>query len=90
MNTPKYFFAQNIKFLRKRKQLTQQDLADQLSMTRVKSNALKSGKIGAPQPANYFKFLDYFRLSIDTLMRIDLSKLGELKLRDLQARTMSI
>lgn len=85
MNTPKYFFAQNIKFLRKRKQLTQQDLADQLSMTRVKLNALESGKTGAPQPADYFKFSDYFQLSIDTLMRIDLAKLGELKLRDLQA-----
>ncbi|MET7257103.1 XRE family transcriptional regulator [Dyadobacter fermentans] len=81
----KIFFAQNIKFLRERKRKTQQELADALFMTRAKSNALESGRTAAPQPEDYFKFLDYFRLSIDTLMRIDLSKLGELKLRDLQA-----
>ncbi|WP_353718669.1 LexA family transcriptional regulator [Dyadobacter sp. 676] len=85
MNPPKYFFAQNIKFLRERKRKTQQELADELFMTRVKLHALESGRTAAPQPEDYFKFSDYFRLSIDTLMRIDISKLGELKLRDLQA-----
>lgn len=85
MSIPKYFFAQNIKFLRERKKKTQQELADELFMTRVKLNALESGRTGAPHPEDYFKFSDYFQVSIDTLMRIDLSKLGELKLRDLQA-----
>nr|WP_295932991.1 helix-turn-helix domain-containing protein [uncultured Dyadobacter sp.] len=85
MNPPKYFFAQNIRFLRERKRKTQQELADELFMTRAKLNALESGRTAAPQPEDYFKFSDYFRVSIDTLMRVDLAKLGELKLRDLQA-----
>jgi transcriptional regulator with XRE-family HTH domain len=84
MNPPKYFFAQNIKFLRERKRVTQQHLADELSMTRSKLNALESGQTAAPQPEDYLKYSDYFKVNVDTLMRVDLSRLGELKLRDLQ------
>lgn len=65
--------------------MTQQQLADQLSITRSKLNALESGQTAAPQPEDYLKYSDYFKVSIDTLMRVDLGKLGELKLRDLQA-----
>jgi transcriptional regulator with XRE-family HTH domain len=85
MDSPKIFFAQNIKFLRERKKQTQQQLADELSMTRSKLNALESGQTASPQPGDYLKYSDYFKISVDTLLRVELSKLGELKLRDLQA-----
>lgn len=85
MDIPKIFFAQNLKFLREREKLTQQELANRLGITRSKLNALESGQTTAPRPGDYLKFSDFFKLSIDTLLKVDLSKLGELKLRDLQA-----
>lgn len=85
MDSPKFFFAQNIKFLRERRKQTQQQLAEELSMTRSKLNALESGQTVSPQAADYLKYSDYFKISIDSLLRVELSKLGELKLRDLQA-----
>ncbi len=85
MEDLKIFFAPNLKFLRERAKLTQQELANKLEMTRSKLNALESGQTTAPRPEDYLKFSDFFKLSIDTLLKINLSKLGELKLRDLQA-----
>ena len=85
MESPKIFFAQNIKFLRERKRKTQQQLADELAMTRSKLNALESRQTAAPQPTDYLKYSDYFKISVDTLLRVELSRLGELKLRDLEA-----
>ena len=85
METYKNFFAPNIKFLRERIKLTQQELASKFEITRSKLNALESGQTTAPRPEDYLKSSDFFKLSIDTLLKIELSKLGELKLRDLQA-----
>lgn len=85
MEIPKVFFALNIKFLRERAKLTQHDLAQKLSITRSKLNALESGQTSAPRPEDYLKYSDFFKFSMDTLLRVNLSKLGELKLRDLQA-----
>ncbi|ODS82024.1 MAG: DNA-binding protein [Cytophagaceae bacterium SCN 52-12] len=85
MENHKIFFAPNLKFLRERVKLTQQELANKLEITRSKLNALESGQTTAPRPEDYLKLSDFFKLSIDTLLKVDLSKLGELKLRDLQA-----
>lgn len=79
------FFASNIRFLRERAKLTQQELANNLAITRSKLNALESGQTTAPRAEDYLKFSAFFKLSIDTLLKVDLSLLGELKLRDLQA-----
>ncbi len=85
MENHKIFFAPNLKFLRERVKLTQQELANKLEITRSKLNALESGQTAAPRPEDFLKLSDFFKLSIDTLLKVDLSKLGELKLRDLQA-----
>ena len=85
MTTPNFFFASNIKFLRERKRLTQEHLAKELEITRSKLGALESGQIGSPQPEDYLKYSGYFKISVDTLMKVDLSKLGELKLRELES-----
>lgn len=85
MENRKVFFAPNIKFLRERAKLTQQELASALAVTRSKLNALESGQTTAPRPEDYLKFSDHFKLSVDTLLKVNLSKLGELKIRDLQA-----
>ncbi|WP_262921362.1 XRE family transcriptional regulator [Maribellus maritimus] len=81
----KIFFARNIKFLRERKKMSQEVLAAQLGLTRAKLAAIEAGNTKSPQPEDYLNFSDFFKISIDTLLKIDLSKLGELKMRDLEA-----
>jgi transcriptional regulator with XRE-family HTH domain len=79
------FFARNIKFLRDRKKLSQETLAAKLGLTRAKLAAIEAGNTKSPQPEDYLSFSDFFKISIDTLLKIDLQKLGELKIRELEA-----
>jgi transcriptional regulator with XRE-family HTH domain len=81
----KIFFAGNIKFLRERKKMSQEALASTLGLTRAKIAAIEAGNTKSPQPDDYLKFSEFFKISIDTLLKIDLSKLGELKVRELEA-----
>jgi transcriptional regulator with XRE-family HTH domain len=85
MDSQKIFFNSNIKFLRERRKMSQETLAGRISLTRTKLNALENGHTKAPQPEDYLNFSDFFKISVDSLLRIDLSKLSELKLRDLEA-----
>lgn len=79
------YFSQNIKFLRERKRLSQEFLAESIGLTRVKLNALENGHTKAPQPEDYLRFSNFFKMSIDSLIKVDLSRLSELKLRELEA-----
>lgn len=79
------FFAGNIRFLRDRKKLSQETLAARLGLTRAKLAAIEAGNTKSPQPEDYLKFSEFFKISIDSLLKIDLSKLGELKIRELEA-----
>jgi transcriptional regulator with XRE-family HTH domain len=79
------FFAGNIKFLRERKKLSQESLAAQLGLTRAKLAAIEAGNTKSPQPEDYLNFSEFFKISIDTLLKIDLPKLGELKIRELES-----
>lgn len=82
---PKIFFAANIKFLRQRQKLSQEALAERLGLTRAKLAAMEVGTTKSPQPEDYLNFSEFFQVSVDTLLKVDLSKLGELKLRELEA-----
>ncbi|HEY3389742.1 MAG TPA: helix-turn-helix transcriptional regulator, partial [Prolixibacteraceae bacterium] len=79
------FFAGNIRFLRDRKKLSQETLAARLGLTRAKLAAIEGGNTRSPQPEDYLNFSEFFKISIDSLLKIDLSKLGELKIRELEA-----
>ncbi|CAG5006805.1 hypothetical protein DYBT9275_03900 [Dyadobacter sp. CECT 9275] len=85
MTSPKLFFNSNIRFLRERRRLTQDDLAQKLDISRVKLAALESGRTENPTATDLIRFSDFLQLSIDSLFRVDLSKLSELKLRELEA-----
>lgn len=85
MDIPKIFFPQNLKFLRERAGISQELLASTLEMTRSKLNALESGHTKAPQPQDFVKFSEYFKISLDSFLRVELSKLGEIRIRELQA-----
>ncbi|AOM80006.1 XRE family transcriptional regulator [Pedobacter steynii] len=85
MNNQKVFFPTNIKFLRERKKLSQEAMAEILGIGRSKYNALENGQTKAPQPEDLIHFSNTFKISIDSLLKIDLSKISELKLRELEA-----
>lgn len=79
------FFGNNVKFLRIRQKRTQENLAENLSMTRSKLNCIETGQTKSPSVEDLLKFSAHFKMSLDTLIKIDLSKLGELKLRELES-----
>ncbi|WP_372772181.1 XRE family transcriptional regulator [Mangrovibacterium sp.] len=81
----KIFFAANLKFLRERRKMSQETLASILGLTRAKLAAIEAGNTKSPQPEDYLSFSEFFKISIDSLLKIDLSKLGELKMRELEA-----
>jgi len=83
--TANTYWASNLKHLRTRKRLTQEGLAETLAITRSKLNAHESGKTVNPPVEDLVRFSDYYRISIDALIRQDLSSMSELKLRELEA-----
>ncbi|MEZ2442789.1 XRE family transcriptional regulator [Chitinophaga sp. RCC_12] len=85
MNNENYFWAQNIKFLRNRKKLTQEALSGKLNLKRSTLSAHENGQISTLSPADLVRYSEFFKISIDAMVRIDLSTLGELKLRELEA-----
>ncbi len=85
METSKLFFHSNIRFLRERRRLSQEDFAALLGLKRTKLTALESGQTRNPTAEDLIRFSEKFRISIDSLMKVDLSKLTELKLRELEA-----
>src|SRR6185436_17169446 len=74
----------NIRLLRQRKKRTQDIVAGELGFTRSTLNSYENGITVNPTIEALIAFSDYFKMSIDTLIRKDLSKLSEGKLRDLE------
>lgn len=78
------YFSSNIRLLRQRKKRTQDIVAGEIGFTRSTLNSYESGVIVNPTIEALIAFSDYFKMSIDTLIKIDLSKFSEGKLRDLE------
>ena len=76
-------FGSNIKFLRKRKKRTQNDLAAALNLKRTTVNAIENG-ISQPTVNHLRAFSKYFGIAIDTLINVDLTKLSESQFTDLE------
>ncbi len=64
--------------------ISQQDLACKLNITRKKLSALETGQTRNPIVEDLMRFSDFYRLTIDTLLSVDLPRLGELQLQELQ------
>lgn len=79
----KTYFSTNLKLLRNRKDRTQSELAETLGITRsiIANYEFDNGK---PSIDNLFALSDYFGISIDTLMKVDMSKLSESQLSELE------
>lgn len=81
----KIFLGENIEFLRKRKKLTQEGLAQFLDFKREKVKAIEKGTTKNPPVEDLVKFSEFFKMSVDSLLKVNLSKLLELQLRELEA-----
>ena len=81
--TTNIFFNNNIRLLRERKKMTQEEVSQQLDLSRNKLQALESGKTVNPSAMDMIKFSEYFKVSVDSLLKIDMLKLGEFKLKEL-------
>ena len=77
------YFASNIKILRKRKRRTQDEVACTLNLKRSTLSGYENG-IAQPGIEILISFSGYFNISIDTLLKLDISKLSESQLGELE------
>jgi len=76
-------FAKNIKFLRKRKGRTQDDVASALGLKRSTLSGYENN-VAEPGIEILIAFSKYFEIAVDTLLKMDLSKLSESQLGQLE------
>ncbi len=77
------YFRTNIKFLRKRKGRTQDEVAFALGIKRPTLSGYENG-VGQPNMEALTKFSDYYGVAIDTLVKVDLTTLSESQLSQLE------
>ena len=77
------FFSNNIKFLRKRRERTQDDVAVALEMKRSTLSGYENN-VAQPGFETLIAFSKYYNVAIDTLIRADLASIPESQLRQLE------
>jgi transcriptional regulator with XRE-family HTH domain len=77
------FFASNIKLLRKRRKRTQDDVAFSTQIKRPTLSGYENSGV-LPSVENLLVLSDYFGVAADTLLRVDLGKLSEFQLSQLE------
>ncbi len=77
------YFKSNVKLLRKRRNRTQDDVAQALNMKRPTLSGYENG-VGLPSIGTLTQFSDYFGVAIDTLIKVDLEALSESQLVQLE------
>ncbi|MCK9450258.1 MAG: helix-turn-helix domain-containing protein [Bacteroidales bacterium] len=76
-------FNSNIKFLRKRRGRTQDEVAFALNMKRSTLSGYEN-KVAQPGIDILVAFSDYFNIAVDTLIKVDLASLSEYHLNQLE------
>jgi transcriptional regulator with XRE-family HTH domain len=84
MNSAKTFLGANIKFLRHRLKRSQDEVAALLDIKRSTLNSYENGVALTPPIHLLLKMSDYFKFSLDALVRTDLSKISEYSLREME------
>ena len=76
-------FANNLQLLRKRKKISQADLAEEIG---IKRSSLSGYELGNSEPnfETLLRFSTFFKISIDKLLKTDLARLSELYLNQLE------
>lgn len=83
MKATKSFISQNLRFLRQEKGCTQINLASDLGMTRVKYASYESAINKNPPVEDLMRVSTYFKISIDTLIKVELQKLSKSQFNEL-------
>ena len=78
------YFNSNIRLMRKRRGRTQDEVAFSLNMKRPTLSGYENG-VAQPGVQQLIAYSEYFGISIDTLVKVDLSKLRESELRQLES-----
>jgi transcriptional regulator with XRE-family HTH domain len=68
--------GENLKLLRKRKQFSQEEIANELGLTRSSYSGYENG-VAEPNLVNLIKFSEYFNISLDKLIKRNLAKVSE-------------
>ena len=76
-------FVSNIKFLRKRKNFSQEEMAAELKIPRSTLSGYEN-EVAEPSYDMLIKFSELFNVSTDDILMKRLSKMSELKLRELE------
>lgn len=84
MTDAKVFFNSNLKLLRMRRKNSQDQQAKLFGFTRSKYAAMESGQTGNPQLADVIKIAEFFKVSVDDLLKSDLTQWKEVELRKLE------
>lgn len=84
MKKQKIFLATNLKRLRGRKKWSQEELAEKLGITRGKLALIESGKTANPLLEDVINFSTVLGVGVDSLLKIDLRKVSDLKIRELE------
>ena len=77
------YFDSNIKLLRKRRKRTQDEVAEQLRMKRSTLSGYEN-RVAQPGIEVLLLFSDFYHIAVDTLLKVDLSRLSETQLRQLE------
>ena len=77
------YFHSNIKLLRKRRGRTQDEVASALNMKRSTLSGYEN-RVAKPGMETLLLFSEYYKISVDTLLKVDLSTLRESQLRQLE------
>ena len=77
------YFKENIRFLRKRRSLTQDEAAKALGLKRPTLSGYENG-VGHPNLQTLGLFSDFYGVSIDKLVKVKLSELSESHLQQMQ------
>ena len=77
------YFSKNIRLLRKRKRKTQDDVAVALNIKRSTLSGYEN-EVSQPGIKALIAFSEYFQVTVDTLIKVDLSELNERQLSQLE------
>lgn len=77
------YFASNIKLLRKRRKRTQDEVAFAISMKRSTLSGYENG-VAQPVVPVLIAFSDYYKIAIDTLIKVNLATLSESQMTELE------
>src|SRR6185369_9539043 len=77
------YFAQNIKLLRSRKKASQEEASQALELPRSTYSGYEN-ETAEPSLSTLIKIAGYYNISLDKIVKTDLSKIADLQLKEIE------